>query len=80
MQLSLEKHKKEAKGQVALTEKQMKIIEHIISNERITSGDIQRMFKISRQAAHKEILKMIELNLIEQKGTGKAIYYVLKQG
>ncbi len=80
LQLSLEKHKKEAKGQVALTEKQMKIIEHIISNERITSSEIQKMFKISRQAAHKEILKLIELNLIEQKGTGKAVYYVLKQG
>jgi Fic family protein len=36
------------------------------------------MFKISRQAAHKEINKLIELSLIEPKGTGKAIYYVLK--
>ncbi len=78
LQLSLEKHKKAARGQIALTEKQTKIVEHIISNERITSGEIQRMLKISRQAAHKELIKLIELNLIEQKGTGKAIYYVIK--
>lgn len=78
LHLSLEKHKKESKGQIALTEKQMKIMENIISNGQITSGEIQKMFKISRQAAHKEIIKLIELNLIEQKGAGKAIHYVIK--
>ena len=39
---------------------------------------IQKMFKISRQAVHKEIIKLIELNLIEQKGAGKAIHYIIK--
>lgn len=78
LQLSIEKHKKEAIGQVALTEKQTKLIEYIISNGRITSGEIQKMYKISRPAAYKEIKKLIELNLIETKGTGKAIYYVIK--
>jgi Fic family protein len=78
LQLSLEKHKKAARGQIALTEKQAKIVEHIISNGRITSAEIQNMFKISRQAAHKEIMKLAELNLVEQKGAGKAIYYVIK--
>jgi Fic family protein len=77
-QLSLEKHKKETKGQVALTEKQTKVIGHIISNGRITSGEIQKTFKISRPAAYKEIRKLIELNLIEPKGSGKAIYYLIK--
>ena len=78
LQLSLEKHKKDAKGQLALTEKQTKVIEHMISNGRITSGEIQKMFKISRPAAYKEIKKLIEQNLIEPKGTGRAIYYVIK--
>jgi len=36
------------------------------------------MFEISRQAIHKEIRKMAELDIIEQKGSGKAIFYVLK--
>ena len=57
----------------------MKIMENIISNGQITSGEIQKMFEISRQAAHKEIIKLTEINLIEQKGAGKAIYYVIKQ-
>jgi len=78
LQLSLEKHKKDSKGQLALTEKQIKVIEHMLLNGRITSGEIQKMFKISRPAAYKEIKKLIEQNLIEPKGTGRAIYYVIK--
>lgn len=78
LQLSLEKHKKDSKGQLALTEKQTKVIEYMILNGRITSGEIQKMFKISRPAAYKEIKKLIEQNLIQPKGTGRAIYYVIK--
>lgn len=78
LRLSLEKHKKELKGQIALTERQMKILEHIQRNGRITSGEIQKMFKISRQAAHKEMKKLIGIDIIEAKGSGKAIYYIIK--
>ncbi len=78
LQLSLEKHKKDTKGQIALTEKQMQILEFIIKNGKITSGDIQKMFNISRQAAHKEIKKMLVLEVIESKGEGKAVHYTSK--
>jgi len=78
LRLSLEKHRNEEKGQVPLSERQMKIVEHIIAKGRITSGDLQKMFGITRQGAHKEILKLIDMNLIEQKGAGKAVHYVLK--
>ena len=78
LQLSLERQKQREKGQIALTERQMKIIELIQKNGQISSGDIQKTFKISRQAAYKEIKKLIELDIIERRGSGKAIYYVLK--
>ncbi|MBS3123262.1 winged helix-turn-helix transcriptional regulator [Candidatus Woesearchaeota archaeon] len=66
--------------QIALTEKQMKIMEKVVANGRITSGEIQELFKISRQAVHKELKKMIELGVIEPKGENKAIYYIPKTG
>jgi len=78
LQLSLERQKQREKGQIALTERQMKIIEFIQRNGRITSGDIQKTFNISRQAVHKEIKKLLELEIIEQKGSGRRIFYVLK--
>jgi Fic family protein len=66
--------------QIALTEKQMKIMEKIVTNGKITSKEIQEMFKISRQAVHKELKKMIELGIIEPRGEGKAVYYIAKAG
>jgi predicted HTH transcriptional regulator len=44
---------------------------------KITSGDIQKMFKISRQAAHKELKALMELGVIKSQGEGRATYYVL---
>ena len=72
------KGKNRERGQIALTERQMKIVEFIQRNGQISSGDIQKTFKISRQAAYKEIKKLIELDIIERRGSGKAIYYVPK--
>ena len=69
---------KKSGPQIALTKKQMKIMEKIVTNGRITSKEIQEMFKISRQAVHKELKKMIELSVMEPRGEGKAVYYVAK--
>jgi len=38
----------------------MQMVEIINTTGEITSGDIQKMFKISRQAEHKEIKALIE--------------------
>ena len=78
LQLSIEGKKRKEKGQIALTERQIKIIEFMQKNGRIASSDIQKMFKISRQAAHKEIKKLLELEIIESKGSGKNVFYVFK--
>ncbi len=62
---------------LSLTERQMQMLEFINTAGKITSGDIQKMFKISRQVAHKEIKALIELGVIKSQGVGKATYYVL---
>lgn len=76
--LSPEQAKKGLKGQIELNERQIEIMTHININGKITSTEIQNMFKISRQAVHKEIKKLLTLDLIERKGTGKATYYTFK--
>lgn len=78
LQLSIERQKREKKGQISLTERQMKIIEFIHKNGEITSGDMQRIFKITRQAVNKEIKKLLALKVIEMKGSGREVYYVIK--
>jgi len=37
----------------------------------------KKMFKISRQAAHKELKALMELGVIKSQGVGRATYYVL---
>ena len=77
LQLSIEKGRQRKKGQVALTERQMKIVEFIQKNGKITAGDVADIFKISRQAALKELSKLTELEVIELKGRGRGAHYVL---
>ena len=77
VRLSSERLRKAKRGQIALTERQMQMVEFINITGKITSGDIQRMFKISRQAAHKEIKTLMELGVIKSQGVGRATYYVL---
>lgn len=66
------------KGQVALNERQMQIVEKIISEGQITNKDIQVMFGISNVAAYKELSKLVELEVLVQEGKGRATHYILK--
>ena len=77
LRLSLEKHKKEVRGQIALTERQMKIIEHIQRNGRITTGETAKMFNITRQAALKELSRLVELKVVRPEGRGRGAYYAI---
>jgi len=76
--LSVERVKTKKKGQIALTERQMRIVEYINKNGRITVGDAATLFKISRQAALKEISKLIAHEIIRREGLARASYYVMR--
>lgn len=65
------------KGQVALTERQMKIVERIIQNNKIAIGEVSKEFAITRQAALKEMNKLVNLKVIKLQGKGRGAYYAL---
>ena len=65
------------KGQISLTNRQMKIVEYIINNDKISSGQVAKMFDITRQAALKEIKKLVELEVVRLIGFRKDAHYVL---
>jgi len=64
------------KPQIALTPRQMKIVEHININGKVTNKDLQFLFNISAQAVHKELTKLVELKVIKPKGQGRSVYYI----
>lgn len=69
--------RKKGQAQIALTPKQMKIVEFINVNGRVTNKDLQRLFNISAQAVHKELVKLVELKVIKPAGEGRALHYIL---
>jgi Fic family protein len=59
IRLSSERLRRTKRGQIALTERQMRIVEYINQNGRITNRNVREMFKISDRAALKEISKLL---------------------
>jgi Fic family protein len=73
------KRLRKAKGkQIALTERQMKIIEFINQNGKVSNRDVREMFKLSDEGALKEIKKLINLDIIKSEGKGRALHYIIK--
>ena len=77
VKLSSERMRAKKKGQIALTERQMRVVEFINQNGRITNRDIRDMFKLSDEGALKETKKLIELNVIKSKGKGRSLHYIM---
>jgi len=78
IRLSSERLKKTRRGQIALTERQMRVIEFINKNDRITNRDIRSMFKLSDESALREINKLLSLGVIKKRDKGRATHYIIK--
>jgi len=77
IRLSSERLRTAKKGQIALTERQMRIVEFIVQNNRITNKDVRAMFKISDRASLKEIRKLVDLTVIKPEGKGRSLVYIM---
>lgn len=64
---------------LSLTEREKEIIQFLKEKKRITSADVQKKYEVSRDTANRWLNKLLGLNLIERKGRGKAVYYILKE-
>ncbi len=64
---------------LSLSAKDKEIVKLIMEKSKITSFDLQRKYGVSRDTVNRWLKKLINLNLIERKGKGKASYYVLKE-
>ena len=77
LRLRSEKLRKDAKGQIALSERQMKIIEFLNQKGSITNRDIQKIFKLSNRGAMDEIKKLLALGILKTQGKGRSVHYIL---
>ena len=65
------------RGQIALTERQMNIVECIVEKGNITNRDIRKIFDISNRAAMDEISKLIDMKVLKKVGKGRSTKYEL---
>lgn len=77
LSMSSDLKQKQLKGQIALTERQMKIVERINKAGFITNKTMRDMFKLSDEAALKELKKLLSAGVIKSEGRGRNIRYVL---
>jgi len=75
--LSSERLRRTKEGQIALTERQMQIVEHANLNGKITNREVRRMFALSNRAALDEINKLVELQVLTSEGRGRGLHYIL---
>ncbi|MCK4614250.1 MAG: Fic family protein [Thermoplasmata archaeon] len=66
------------KGQIALNERQIKIVQRMIEKGSITNKEIREMLAISNRAALNEIDKLTAMNVIKKKGEGRSTHYELE--
>jgi len=78
IRLSTERLRKAKRGQIALTERQMQIVEFINQNGKITNKEVRGMFKISNRAALDEINKLLRLGVLQPRGKGRSLHYILE--
>jgi Fic family protein len=78
LRLSGDEHRNITGGQVALSERQMKIIEFVHQTGSIKSANVVGMFHISRQAALKELTGMVDQDLLSREGMGRNTRYIVR--
>ena len=66
------------KSERKLNEKEMQIVGYIEEKGSITSGNVQRMFNVSRDTSSKYLNQLIKIGIIRRHGQGKFTYYTLK--
>jgi Fic family protein len=75
--LKVSSKRKNGQAQIALTSRQMQMVEFINAHGKVTNKDLQGLFNISAQAVHKELVKLVELKVIKPVGEGRALHYIL---
>jgi predicted HTH transcriptional regulator len=63
----------------SLTTRQKDILKYLLDHARIASEECTKTFNITRDTANRDFKRLMELELIEQKGSGRATHYVLKE-
>lgn len=79
--LKIYENKVEKKGKLSieLNSRQIKILEHLQINKKVTRKEYTKLMDISFMTAYRDIQELVEKEYLEQKGVGRGTFYVLKK-
>ena len=63
-----------------LNKRQRRIIKYVLENGAVTTGWCMMNLRVVRDTAHRDLLLLVELNLLVRKGAGRGATYVLREG
>ena len=63
-----------------LNERQRKILAHALKSGSVTTGWCMEMLGVVRDTAHRDLVGLVELDLLVRKGSGRGARYVPKEG
>jgi Fic family protein len=77
LELSLDVQRKKKHGQIALNERQMRIVEFVHKNNQVTNRDLQKLFSVSRKTAGEYLTQLVKMNVLASQGKGRSLFYTL---
>jgi len=61
-----------------LNERQKKIIAHVLQEGSVTSGWCKEQFKVVYDTANRDLIELVDWNILDRQGKGRSTKYVLK--
>jgi predicted HTH transcriptional regulator len=62
-----------------LSERQRKILKHVVETGSVTTGWCIEALQVVRDTAHRDLVHLVKLNILERRGSGRGAVYVLRE-
>lgn len=73
------KVKKQGSLELQLNPRQIKLLDYLAINQKVTRNKVTRMMGVSFMTSYRDLQDMLEKNYLKQKGKGRGTYYVLSK-
>ena len=70
--------KKKVDSEENLNHRQLKIIEYLQENKKITRNECKKLMGVSFMTAYRDLTELLQAEYLEKKGKNKKTYYILK--
>lgn len=71
--------KRKADSEENLNSRQLKIIEHLQENKKITRNECTKIMGVSFMTSYRDLTELLQAGYLEKKGKNKKTYYILKE-